>query len=240
MKQIALLIAGTCCVAATHAQIRLGEGQLTGSFETNTIYYVDDSVIGSEMEDHFGSNNYLKLDYTYKNFSAGIQADAYLPALQGYELGEQPGYKKFYLSSKYIQWADRNFEVLVGDIFDQFGNGLVFRSFEDRQLGINTSLEGIRGIYRFGNYVTVKGLYGRPRLYTDYADSWARGADVSLSLTDIFGMRQVLLSLEGSYMNRHEALDKDETMSEHFASVGLKTPDLNLYSGRVNFNWKNL
>lgn len=240
MKQIALLIAGTCCVAATHAQIKLGEGQLTGSFETNTIYYVDDSVIGSEMEDHFGSNNYLKLDYTYKNFSAGIQADAYLPALQGYELGEQPGYKKFYLSSKYIQWADRNFEVLLGDIFDQFGNGLVFRSFEDRQLGINTSLEGIRGIYRFGNYVTVKGLYGRPRLYTDYADSWARGADVSLSLTDIFGMRQVLLSLEGSYMNRHEALDKDETMSEHFASVGLTTPDLNLYSGRVNFNWKNL
>ena len=76
------MIAGTCCVAATHAQIRLGEGQLTGSFETNTIYYVDDSVIGSEMEDHFGSNNYLKLDYTYKNFSAALQDAALLPARQ--------------------------------------------------------------------------------------------------------------------------------------------------------------
>lgn len=239
-KHTALLLAGTCCIAAANAQIKLGEGQLSGSFETNTIYYVDDSAIGSKLDDHFGSNNYLKVDYSYKHLSAGIQADAYLPALQGYELGQQPGSYNFYVSSKYIQWVDDNFEVLVGDIFDQFGNGLVFRSFEDRQLGINTSLEGIRGIYRFGNYVTVKGLYGRPRLYTRYADAWARGADLSVSLGDIFGFNNVLLSLEGSYMNRHEALDKEADKTDYFASVGMTSPDLNIYSGRVNFNWKGL
>ena len=53
----------------------------------------------------------------------------------------------------------------VGDIFDQFGSGLIFRSFEDRQLGFNNSIEGVQGIYRFGDYVEVKGMYGRPRLY---------------------------------------------------------------------------
>lgn len=238
MKRTVLLIAGMCCLSAANAQFKLGEGQLTGSFETNTIYYVDDSSIASALEDHFGSNNYLKLDYSYKHLSAGIQADAYLPALQGYELGEQPGSYLFYLSSKYIQWTDKNFEVLVGDIFDQFGNGLVFRSFEDRQLGINTSLEGVRGIYRFGNYVTVKGLYGRPRLYTKYADSWARGADVSFSLTDILGFRSALLSLEGSYLNRHESLDKDA--SRDFAALGLTSPNLNIYSGRLNLDWNGL
>ncbi len=167
-----------------------------------------------------------------------MQADAYLPALQGYEIGQQPGAHKFYLSSKYIQWQDNNFSVLVGDIFDQFGNGLIFRSFEDRQLGFNNSLEGIRGSYRFGNYVQLKALYGRPRLYTDYADSWVRGGDLSVSLSDIFGSRELQLSLEGSYVNRYEALDKDEMLD--FESRGLTSSNLNMYSGRMNLAWKGL
>ncbi len=160
MKRFLTLLLAAGCTVAAQAQIRLGDGQLTGSFETNTIYYVDDNGLGEAgkaPKDHFGSNNYLKADYTYGRFSAGLQADAYLPALQGYEIGQQPGGHKFYLSSKYIQWQDKNFSVLVGDIFDQFGNGLIYRSYEDRQLGFNNSVEGIRGIYRFGSFVELKG-----------------------------------------------------------------------------------
>lgn len=239
MKRILSLIVCVCCVAVADAQIRLGDGQLTGSFETNTIVYVDDKGLGTAYDDHFGSNNYLKVDYTYKRFSAGIQVDAYLPALLGYELGEQDGAYRFCLSSKYIQWQDKNFEVLVGNVFDQFGNGLIFRSYEDRQLGINTSLEGVRGIYRFGKYVTLKGVYGRPRLYTKYAGSWARGLDLSVSLADIFGMKNAQLFLEGSYLNRYEALDKDSEIN--FAEMfGLTTPNLDMFSGRLNFDWNGL
>ncbi|MDE6861223.1 MAG: hypothetical protein K2J31_00545, partial [Alistipes sp.] len=138
MKRIILSAIAAVATLSVSAQIRLGEGQLSGSFETNSIYYVDDKGLGdagTAPDNHFGSNNYLKVDYTYGRFSAGLQADAYLPALQGYEIGEQIGARKFYLSSKYIRWQDDNFSVLVGDIFDQFGNGLVFRSYEDRQLG---------------------------------------------------------------------------------------------------------
>ena len=48
----------------TYAQQDNKKGYLTGSFETNTIYYKDDSKTKAESpEDHFGSNNYLKLDY---------------------------------------------------------------------------------------------------------------------------------------------------------------------------------
>lgn len=241
MKRILTLLLAAGCTAAAHAQIRLGDGQLTGSFETNTIYYVDDNGLGEAgkaPEDHFGSNNYLKVDYTYGRFSAGLQADAYLPALQGYEIGQQLGGHKFYLSSKYIQWQDKNFSVLVGDIFDQFGNGLIYRSYEDRQLGFNNSVEGIRGIYRFGNFVELKGLYGRPRLYTDYTDSWVRGADLKISISDIAKASELQLSVEGSYVNRYEGLDKDEYLD--FAELGLTNPNLNMYSGRLNLDWKGL
>ena len=52
----------------TYAQQDNKKGYLTGSFETNTIYYKDDSKTKAESpEDHFGSNNYLKLDYYQGN-----------------------------------------------------------------------------------------------------------------------------------------------------------------------------
>ncbi len=218
------------------AQIRLGQGQVSASLESNSVYYINDKALASGPEDKFGTNNYLKVDYSLGRFSAGIQLEAYMPALYGYELGEQPDVRKFFLAGKYVQWSDDSFEVLAGDIYDQFGNGLVFRSYEDRQLGLNNSLEGIRGVYRLSDYLTVKGLYGRPRLYTDYAGSWIRGADLSISLGDIFRWNAVSLYLEGSYVNRYERLDKDASI-DFKAYYGLDTPSLNLASGRVNFNW---
>lgn len=239
MKRISLLIAALLCVGVADAQIRLGDGQLSGSVESNSIVYVNDKGLSSlAPEDHFGSNNYVKVDYTYKRLSAGIQAEAYLPALQGYEIGEQdPGYN-VYLASKYIQWQDKNFSVLAGDIFDQYGNGLIFRSFEDRQLGFNNSIEGLRAAYNFGRYVSLKAMYGRPRLYGHYAGSWVRGGDVSVSLSDIiFGdnnPKGVLLTLEGSYVNRYEKLTKDENIN--FGDRGLTTPNLDMFSGRVNLD----
>ncbi len=234
---IALSAVGALAVIESQAQVKLGNGQLSGSFETSTIYYVDDKGLDASIpEDHFGSNNYLKLDYTNGRFSAGVQADAYLPALYGYDIGIY-GNKQFYLSSKYVSWQDRNYGFLVGDIFDQFGNGLIYRSFEDRQLGFNNAIEGVQARYNFNNYVNLKAMYGRPRLYTDYASSWVRGADLSVSLNDIFKMDNILLSLEGSYVNRYQKVEAEDYFDP--ASMGAK-PNLNMYSGRVNFNWNGL
>ena len=223
------VLAGLSLPAA--AQIRVGDGQLSGSFETNSIYYFKDEKLGDYPEDHFGTNNYIKADYTYGRFSAGIQGEGYFPALKGYD----SRYTGFNVMSKYIQWQDDNFNVLVGDIYDQYGSGLIFRSFEDRALGFNNSIEGVSGMYRFGNYVTVKGMYGRPRIYMSHAGSWVRGADLNVSLSDIFKMPLANLSLEGSYVNRYEALDKDENIN--YQDI-MPSPNVNMYSGRLNFDYK--
>ena len=229
MKRILAAAAAVAAAAfSASGQVRTGdEGQLSASFETNTIYYVDDKGIpGSTPDDHFGSNNYLKVDYNYRKFSAGIQLEGYFPALYGYEIGTQEDPKKLWLGSKYISWDDENFSVLVGNVYEQFGNGLIFRSYEDRQLGLNNSLEGARVSFSLSRYLTVKGVYGRPRLYTDYTGSWVRGMDLSISIADIFNWDSILLSVEGSYINRYESLDKDSFMD--FYSLGLDTPQLNM------------
>ena len=237
--RILITIAAAMTAALATAQVRTGDGQISASFETNTIYYADDKGLpGSTPDDHFGSNNYLKVDYTYKKLSAGIQLEGYFPALYGYELGQQENPKRFWLGSKYISWQDENFSVLAGNVYDQFGNGLIFRSYEDRQLGLNNSLEGISAGYDFSRFVSIKGMYGRPRLYTDYAGSWVRGLDLNISIADIFNWDAVMLYLEGSYVNRYESLDKDATYD--FYSLGLDTPQLDMFSGSFNFAWKGL
>ena len=253
MKRLTLFVASLLALSTSaSAQQVIGNGQVSGSIESNSIYYTPDKKI-DRPEDHFGSNNYLKVDYSSGRFSAGIQMNAYLPALVGYE--ELADGYKFYLASKYIQWRDKNFEILVGDIFDQFGNGLAFRSFEDRQLGFNNSLEGVRAAYNFGRYVTVKGMYGRPRLYTEYSKTWVRGADLSVSLADIMKASAITFNIEGSYVNRYQSLDQAPLHLQYYndATFNPETgmpytylesydvvPNLNLYSGRINFGWNGL
>ena len=253
MKRLTLILVGVVALTlSASAQQVLGNGQVSGSLESSSIYYTPDKKI-DRPEDHFGSNNYLKVDYANGRFSAGIQMNAFMPALLGFDAYKDG--KKFYLASKYIQWRDKNFEVLVGDIYDQFGNGLIFRSFEDRQLGINNSIEGVRAAYSFGRYVTVKGMYGRPRLYSEYSKTWVRGADLSVSLAEIIKASAITWNIEGSYVNRYQSLDQapdylkeydDATfnpmtgeMQTYLESYGIK-PNLNMYSGRMNFGWNGL
>ena len=133
-KSTNVKLTGFLCAAAfmatgiVNAQEPANYGRLSGSFETNTIWYMPDSLVynnGNPMPaDRIGSNNYLKLDYTLGKFSAGVQGELYAPVLSGY----QEQYKGGKITNKYASWTDDNFFVTVGDFYDQYGSGLIFRS----------------------------------------------------------------------------------------------------------------
>lgn len=258
MKRILLVLTALVAALTASAQIQFGEkgGYMTIGLESNNILYVNDAKLGTTYPSKFGSNDYLKLDYVNGRFSVGVQGEAYLPALQGYDDLRNNGFDKpkVMLASKYIQWQDANYSVMVGDVYDQFGNGLIFRSFEDRQLGINNSIEGGRVTATFGNIVSVKALFGRPRLYSSangysrgwigsqYARSTVGGADLSVSLSDIIGSEELMMSIEGSYVNRRERLDRElngmNYGTDYFPYFELTSPDLNMYSARLNLDYK--
>ena len=64
LKKLFGLALALLATLAVSAQVRVGEGQLSGSFESNSIYYQDDSGLGAAgtaPDDRFGSNNYMKL-----------------------------------------------------------------------------------------------------------------------------------------------------------------------------------
>ena len=224
MKKIFTAIAAVVIPFLATAQ---EEGYLTGSFETTDHIYVQDEMNKfNPTGDKYGSNNYLKLDYYKGNFSAGLQMEAYAPTLIGYpdEL------EKFSLSNLYVNWKDEDFQITAGTFYDQFGSGLLFRSWEDRLLGLNNAIMGARFAYNWEDKVAFKALWGMPRLGMSLSDTQVRGADLSVSLSNIIGLDDIVLSVEGSLLNRYEAI------SISAEEAGGKPSSLG-YSGRVNFDW---
>ncbi len=181
-------------------------GHLSGSFETNTIYYRDDDATGAKApKDNYGSNNYLKIDYQRGRFSAGIQAEWYPQVLQGYE----SALDGFGLPEKYLAWTDRRWSVTLGDFYEQFGSGLILRAWEDRALGFNNSLGGGRVTFDVGDVLYGKALFGFPRYYMrgfdSYSSTQVAAGDLSLSLSNALGWNDHSLAIEGSLVNRHES-----------------------------------
>ncbi len=225
-------------------------GYLTGSLEsTNHVYVKDagnnfDPAFQPQLKDGniFATNDYLKLDYYKGRLSAGLQMEGYFPTLVGYPVAQN----KLSLSNLYVSWRDKSYSVTAGTFYEQFGSGLLFRSWEDRMLGLNNALLGVRATYNFEDKVAVKAFWGVPRLgkIDDNAammgaeDAFfglgltkvhVAGADVSVSLSSLLGMEDISLSLEGSLLNKHEAL------GDLLKAAGCKENTLG-WSGRVNFD----
>ena len=251
MKKFLLLlgvaVATVFAVEEASAQIKAGEGQVSIALESNNSYYAPDKTledIGLVLPEKrtrgdFGSNDYLKVDYNIGRFSAGIQVDGYLPAMYGYDFYDysQRTSKLNMFLTKYVQWEDANWGVRLGDIYDQFGNGLIFRAYEDRALAFNNSLVGGRAHYNYNNMVNVKVLAGLPRLYDMRSNTAVWGADLSLSFSEMLGWYEGVVALEGSYVGRYQ---KDAIVNypvDGFVK-GVDSDILNMVSARFNVEAK--
>ena len=226
-------------------------GYVTGSLESNNNVYVEDAANDFFPSDQpqlkdgnvFASNDYLKVDYYKGRLSAGLQMEGYFPTLVGYPVSEN----SMTLSNLYVTWKDRSYSVTAGTFYDQFGSGLLFRSWEDRMLGLNNALLGARATYGWEDKIAVKAFWGVPRLGKvgdniamighdggffglGLTDVHVAGADLSVSLSRLIGMDNVSLALEASVLNKHEAV------SEALAKAGHKTDNIG-WSGRLNMDY---
>ena len=241
---LSVAFATTLSISEASAQVKVGEGQVSVALESNNILYMEDPMLvefssSNKKTQDFGSHDYLKTDYTLGKLSAGIQLEGYLPTISGYEIAnyQQRDGKNTYFVGKYIQWEDDNWGIRLGDIYDQFGNGLIFRSYEERALGLNNSLSGARAYYNLNNIVSAKVLAGRPRLYDSRSETIVWGGDLSLSLSEMMGWSNAMASIEGSYVGRQvDGISKLvlPDMANPNGGSKLDSDVLNMVSGRLN------
>ena len=69
-----------------------------------------------------------------------------------------------------------NVGVTIGNFYDQFGSGMIFRAYEERQLGIDNSLDGIRLTYEPKNGIYLKGMIGKQRHI--FMTAWLMGMEL--------------------------------------------------------------
>jgi hypothetical protein len=179
----------------------------SGSYENYSQYYMKDSKIDAIPPlDKFASNSFLKLDYNYGDFSAGIQYEGYLPSIIGFF--PVPIENKSKLVNKYFKYTQKKFSIQVGDFYEQFGSGLIFRAYENRQIGINNALEGFNINIEPTDFLKLKIVYGKPREIFDYSKAIVRGSDAEINLISLLQVKPTEntpnLSIGGSYVSKYE------------------------------------
>ena len=179
-KQILLLLALALGCLGASAQSFLENSQINGSFQTDAQYYMlDQSIDITDLKGKkFGINGFGKVNYTNGNFSAGLRFEAFLPEMNGFR-NELNGVG---VANFYATYDNGFIGMTVGDIYDQFGCGFVFRTYEEWSLGMDNSLRGARVVLRPTKGVTLKAVYGRQRYY------WAPYLERNFDIDDYRGI----------------------------------------------------
>ena len=118
-------------------------------------------------------------------------------------------------------------DITAGDFYDQFGSGFVFRTYEERSLGIDNSLRGARVNVTGLKGVSFKVLGCLQRRYWDWSkDSWVGGADLELNLEQYSARmrdKNITWMVGGSYVLKHE---KDEDIVVPGTNYRLNLPEM--------------
>ncbi|HRH36954.1 MAG TPA: DUF6029 family protein [Flavobacteriales bacterium] len=235
-------------------------GQLHGNFSTDAQFYNKDEQIGAVVPaQRLGDNAWMNLIYTNNNFEAGGRFESYEPHLAGYPAG-QP-YTGSGVGYRYMKYRMADLEVTVGNFFEQFGQGMIFRSYEERYLGVDNAMDGFRVKYKPYRGVYLKTVMGRQRFgFTDglvKGVGVVRGFDAELNLGEFLDSAWTHtnnLVLGGSFVSKYQE-DRDpllvlpQNVGAYAFRLNYTTPKWNVYSeyaykvndpnSKNNFIYKN-
>lgn len=226
MKQIyGLLVCALAISPLAYGQIDVAGGTFSGGIESTSQWYQADDDLGFEQpDDPFRSNNYIRLDYNYGKFSAGLQYEAYLP---GALLGYSDRFNDNKIATYYVNYKGEQLDITAGNFYDQFGSGMILRSWEDRQIGINNSIRGVRVAYTPNDFTTIKGLIGKNRLGFETTEGTVGGVDVETNIVRLFDKENYSNAVTAgfSYVGQSEDYtgpieDLPQTMSNYSARLG--------------------
>lgn len=187
----------------------------TGSIQTEFMVPLQDAAIGTEKYDSPVLNN------TYFDFTLNAP---YVSAGARFQFTEWPlpgfvkdfkgwGVPYFWATGKY-KW----FQITGGDFYEQFGSGLVLRTYQERSLGVDGAIRGGRIKLNPANGVYITGLVGKERYFWHLNPDLIWGADAEWSLNESFAKAftpSYGLTLGFSYVGKHDSQDPILIGSNH-------------------------
>ncbi len=161
--RLLVLFLGTTFVSTTgFAQDDDNKAIITGNFQLDGQYYVEDTAISAVVPDqNMALSGFGNILYRKGKFTAGMRFETYLPAPVGYPAGAS--WSGTGIGYRFAQYSDELFDITVGNFYEQFGNGQIMRTWEDRGLGVDYMLDGIRVKARPFKWAEMTAIYGKQR-----------------------------------------------------------------------------
>lgn len=189
--------------AAASAQGIMG-GHVTGNVQFDGQMSRADSTIGAEeVPERLLLNARADILYTNGNFSAGIRFEMYQNPLLGFDAQ----WKGQGVANYFVKYSGERLTVTAGHFYEQFGSGMILRTYEDRYLGIDNALFGVGLQYRPVDGITLKALAGKQRYFWDLGPGLVRGLDAEASLNSLIkplADSKLRATLGAGFVSRYE------------------------------------
>ena len=233
MKNYFLLLTFISLGFTSFAQDLL-DGNLHGNFQIDVQTYKKDSLIGAPfVPEKALMNGFTILNYTKGHFTAGLRYESYLNPLQGFD----PRYKGSGITNRFVTYSVEKMEITAGNYYEQFGSGLLLRTYYEPSLGFDNSLDGFRLKFNPLKGIVLKTIWGRQRSFFVLGEGIVRGADAEIQLNEVFSKfneSKTNISIGGSVVSKYQS-DQDPTynLPENVAAFAGRT---SISRGKVSFS----
>ena len=191
------------------------EISVNGGIQHDGLFGVNDAAISAEYDFPYLSNSYLDLGIQSEYVTAGMRLEVMPKPMPGFESSfAGAGIGNLFVQGRY-KWAT----ITVGDVYAQYGSGLIMRLYEERALGIDNSLRGGKIVLKPYKGLHFEAIGGKQRVFWDcYNTSWGLdytkgavvGGNAELEIdqwSEQMQQRDIRLLIGLSYVSKYEPTD---------------------------------
>lgn len=226
------------------------KGQFSGNLLLTYQKYLRDEKIGATTkvynENSSSVDAWLFMNYRIKGYEFTLRYDGFFNSPLLVPTGSYTNHGiGYWQAHKTIDKLD----VTIGSFYDQFGSGILFRAYEQRQLGIDYAVQGVRLQYELTPNLRVKAFGGNQKGNVDnrfgFATQVLTGGNIEGGLSLGKDAELGNITLGASALNR--TIDKptmDVMVAEinSYAVAKRFLPKYNVYgfNGYFSYNYRNL
>jgi len=239
-----LVLLGTCNLALGQSKDS-DKGQFSGNLLMTYQKYVRDDSIGATTkvykENTASADAWLFMQYRIKGYSFILRYDAFNNSPL---LDPQSAYTNHGVGFWQINKSIDKLDITMGSFYDQFGTGILFRAYEQRQIGIDYAIQGMRLKYNINDKWAIKGFAGNQKGNIKnrfgFANQVISGLNIEGNLDLGKDSKYGALQVGASAVNR--TLDR-ETMDRLVGTINTYDladrfyPKYNVYGGNAYFTY---
>jgi len=202
-------------------------------------YYQVDSAIGAyAIPEKMLMNSWTNITYVAGDFSAGLRFESYLNPINGYYKDLKGAGVPYW----YVGYKTGQFDITAGNFYEQFGSGMVLRSYEEHNLGYDNAINGIRVKFNPVQGITLKGIWGKQRYFWQKSPGIIRGVDADIMINDVIGLMsgsKAKVIIGGSFVSKYQdneeiTIGKDTTLLLPL-NVGAASGRIDISYGKFGF-----